>query len=391
MSSVSRVVAWLSLVLTVVPGNWASAQNAYAPQAGEFSLSGALPGDQVFPHAAIHASGGYVVWQDNLADGDGWGICAQALNNNLSGTLATFRVNQVGAGHQQNPRVALLQNGGAVFVWQGGQLGFQKIFARFLGADGVFATGDIMVNTYTNEQQINASVAVLADGNVVVTWGSFGQDGSLQGVFAQRLTPAGQKLGGEFQVNQSALYNQRTPSVAALATGNFVITWVSESFLGVDAQGQESFGVDIYARLYDPTGRALGDEFKVNSSANTCANPSVSGSVLGGFTVAWSQLDGAVRTNSWDVWARAFDGGGAALASEVRVNAFTYGDQFAPQIETLGTDQLVVWTSLGQDGSREGVYGRLMTSRGDLNGGEFRVNTTTRDSQMHPVVASDGQ
>jgi hypothetical protein len=51
---------------------------------------------------------------------------------------------------------------------------------------------------------------------------------------------------------------------------------------------------------------------------------------------------------------------------------------------------LIVWTSLGQDGSREGVYGQFVHEDGSLVGGEFRVNTTTVSSQMQPAVASDG-
>ena len=51
--------------------------------------------------------------------------------------------------------MALLQDGGAVFVWQGGTSGFQHINARFLKGDGTYATGDVMVNTYTNNHQID--------------------------------------------------------------------------------------------------------------------------------------------------------------------------------------------------------------------------------------------
>ena len=81
-------------------------------------MAGLLPGDQVFPQIAISSSGGYLVWQDNVTDGDGLGISALRLNSNLSGTLGVFRVNEQGRGDQQNPKVALLKNGGAVFVWQ---------------------------------------------------------------------------------------------------------------------------------------------------------------------------------------------------------------------------------------------------------------------------------
>ncbi len=286
--------------------------------------------------------------------------------------------------------MGVLANGGAAFAWQGGPKGFQRIYARFLGPDGVFVSGDILVNTHTNEQQINPALAVLSDGNVVVVWGSFGQDGSLQGVYGQRLGPAGEKLGAEFRVNQATTYNQRTPAVAALPDGRFVVAWVHESLRGVDALGLESFNVDIVARLYDAAAQPLTDEFKVNSAASVCANPAVSSSALGGFTVAWSQSDAEVRTNSWDVWVRAFDGGGAPLGTASRVNAFTFGDQFMPRIESLGTELLVVWTSLGQDGSREGAYGRLVSDRGAATGTEFRVNTVTRAAQLHPAVASDG-
>ena len=53
-------------------------------------------------------------------------------------------------------------------------------------------------------------------------------------------------------------------------------------------------------------------------------------------------------------------------------------------------EYLVTWTSLGQDGSREGVYGQLVHNNGTLPGGEFRVNTTTISQQMQAAVASDG-
>jgi len=49
-----------------------------------------------------------------------------------------------------------------------------------------------------------------------------------------------------------------------------------------------------------------------------------------------------------------------------------------------------VWTSLGQDGSREGIFGQFVAGDGSLAGGEFRVNTTTIGQQLHGAVVSDG-
>src|SRR5439155_2036060 len=204
------------------------AQNPYSPQGREYPIAGALPGDQVFPQISIDSTGGYLVWQDNVTDGDGFGISARRINSNLSGSFGVFKVNQQAAGDQENVRVALLKDGGAVFVWQGGVSGFQHINARFLKRDGTFATGDRLVNTYTNNHQIDPALSVLAGGSVVVAWSSYGQDGSMYGVYAQLFSPAGDKVGSEFQVNQSTTLSQRSPAAAALPDGGFALVWVSE-------------------------------------------------------------------------------------------------------------------------------------------------------------------
>ena len=50
-----------------------------------------------------------------------------------------------------------------------------------------------------------------------------------------------------------------------------------------------------------------------------------------------------------------------------------------------------MWTSLGHDGAREGVYGQLITPEGTKVGGEMRVNTTTASIQFQPTVGADEQ
>ena len=369
------------------------AQSGFSRLAGEYSLSGALPGDQTRPALVFGASGGYVVWQDNVTDGDGTGISAQRLNDNLSGSLALFRVNEIAAGHQEFPQAAMLPNGGAVFVWQGGALGFQKIYARFLNPNGTFATGDILVGTDTNQPSLQPAVTVLAGGTVVVAWARMEGDGHLQGICAQRLSGTGTPLGGQFVVNQANLYNQTKPALAALVGGGFVATWVSESVRGVDPNVAETisdtYAVDVFARRYDAAGSAAGNEFKVNSQPYYCDNPAVAATADGGFTVVWEQRDAAVRTNGLDILARSYDAAGVAVAAPAVVNSTTYGDQYAPRIATQGNAHLVVWTSLGQDGSYEGIYGRALTTSGTPTGDEFLVNTTTLNRQLHPAVTAD--
>lgn len=382
----------------------ASAQtNYYTPNGSEYAIAGSLPGDQLFPDAAISSGGGFVVWQDNVTDGSGWGVSAQRLDGTLSGT-STFRVNAQGTNDQENARVALLKNGGAVFAWQGGVEGYQHIFVRYLTSTNTFlTTTDLLVSTFgsTNSFQVNPAVAVLNNSNVVVVWSSFNQAGSntLLDVYAKILSPAGVTVSNEFRVNQFTNYNQRTPAVAALQGGGFVVTWVSEQQRAVASTGiNQTNGtlssqitlpsVDIYARLFQSNGVAASGEFLVDTGSGPCANPRVAAAADGSFMVAWSGFD-TVSTNGWDVYARPFSSTGTG-GTIVRLNTYLHGNQYAPRLSAIGLDYLAVWTSLGQDGSREGVYGQFVHNNGSLVGGEFRVNTATIGQQMQPAVTSDG-
>ncbi|MGO9586449.1 MAG: hypothetical protein ACLP2Y_09660 [Limisphaerales bacterium] len=430
-------------------------QAYYTTNGTEYPIIGSLPGDQVLPDVALNSSGGYVVWQDNVTDGSGWGISATRLDPTLSKNLtwSDQRVNVQGTNDQSNARVALLQNGGAVFVWQGGKPSQEQIYARFLSSSNTWLTandvpvsGQYVTNlslgynyttnktytittnhgafgkiTYTTNTtttvtttvatntavstvnfQINPAVATLAGGNVVIVWGSYDQagPGSLLDVYGQILSPAGVAIDSEFLINQFTTYNQRTPAVAALANGGFVVAWVSEQERVVGAPNanavppdQQAYpSIDIYARLYDANGNPQSDEFLVNTDSNPCAHPSVAAGTDGGFVIAWDAKDmTSPTTNSLDIYARPFTSAGAGGGGTVvRVNTYLYGDQYAPRVSALGTDYLIVWTSLGQDGSREGVYGQFLRGNGSAFGSEFRVNTTTVSSQKQPAVASDG-
>ena len=378
----------------------AGGQNAFSPGGNDYAIAGALRGDQTFPNAALSATGGWLVWQDNSASTNGLRIRAARLNSSLTlaGTPFLVSTNATRSGDRESPQVSLLNGGGAVFVWQDGPVGFQRIYARFCATNGAFTTAELRVNTDTNHFQINPAVATLADGSVVVVWSSSGQDGSMQGIFGQRFSAAGAKLGGEFQVNVFTPYNQRTPAVAGLADGNFVVVWVSEL-------QRATASVDVYARIFDASGVAVGNEFAVNpSKTNLCANPAVAGSPQGGFAVAWSQKSDATQVSpnntwmtptsrspeGWDVFGRLLYANGTAANAPVRLNTHTYGDQYAPKVSAFGRNYLTVWVSLGQDESWEGVFGQFLSSGGGLEGVEFRVNTTTVSRQIHPTVAADG-
>jgi hypothetical protein len=387
MMRVSQCFGLLGLAWTLSIA--ALAQTGLPSQGTEINPIGKIIGDQVHPQLALSSSGGYLVWEDNTAS-DGATVVRGVPISGLGYGAGTIRLISEGInGDNQNAQVAILGNGGRAVVWQGGTLGFQKIYARIINADNTFATSSFRVNTYTNNEQIDPVISVLPDGNLIVVWTSVGQDGDLAGVFGRRISSAGEFLGEEFQINQFYQNNQRTASIAVLKNGNVIIAWVSEQ------QGSLSNErcVDLYGRYFKPTGVPINSEFMLNEASNTntvCANPQLSPLPNGGFTIVWSQKTLSDTTNSWDIYTRPFNKYGAPAGTGICVNSYTYGDQFGPKIAVSGTNQVVVWTSLLQDGDWEGVYGRILDSDGKIVSDEFRVNTGTVSRQLHPAVGADG-
>lgn len=397
----TRILLAATLSAGVVAGHNASAaqEAAVQPQGQEYSLTKPLRGDQVYPRAAIEANGGYLVWQDNATDGDGDGISAVRVDSGLSGTFEPFRVNADGVGDQGKPDVALLPGGSAAFVWESGN----SIRARVLNSAGVFTTTtDILVNSHQGTQKSNPTVVGLQDGGALVLWSSYGQDDvnnfegdggyrHLQGVYAQRLSPAGAKIGAEIQINQQVRFNQRNPAVARLSSGDVVAVWVSERGQVGVAEGQLTDvvdGVEVMGRYFSPSGELAGDEFILSTPRRIAATPSIAASG-DGFVLTWAQADNESRELGFDIFARSFNATGLPTTPATRINSTQYGDQFSPSVATAGGTEMILWTSLGQDGSREGVYGQFLMN-GSRIGGEFRVNTTTASRQIYPRAVARG-
>ncbi len=84
-----------------------------------------------------------------------------------------------------------------------------------------------------------------SDGDFVISWESYFQDGDYLGIYAQRYSADGAPQGSEFQVNAFTTDSQEDPTVAMDSDGDFVVGWVS-------TQNDD----DIYARRYQgPTSK----------------------------------------------------------------------------------------------------------------------------------------
>ena len=211
---------------------------------------------------------------------------------------------------------------------------------------------EFQVNTFTLYYP-SPTIAMDADGDFVIAWESYdGQDGDYEGISAQRYTADGSTVGAEFQVNTYTTGSQKTPSIAMDADGDFVIAWQSN---GQDNVGEPRYGV--YAQRYSADGSTVGSEFLVNTETSENQHmASIAIDADGDFVIAWSSKgqDG----DGSGIYAQRYSADGIEAGTEFRVNSTTLNSQSAPSIAMDSFGEFVIaWHSYDQDASNtDGIY-----------------------------------
>jgi hypothetical protein len=350
----------------------------------EFRVNTHTTGIQSYPAVASDANGNFVVvWQGLGEDGSNYAVIGQRFNASGVRQGGEFRVNTYTTSYQSAPAVASDPNGNFVVVWQSfDQEGAPSagVFGRRYDAAGVAQGGEFQVNSFTTTPQFQPAVASDAAGNFVVVWDSINQDGWSYGIFGQRFNASGVRQGSEFRVNSYTTMGQRDPAVASDANGNFVVVWDSISPSGT---------YEIFGQRFSSSGVPLGSEFQVNSyTPGNQFQPSLSTDANGNFVVVWSSRD--QDGSFYGVFGQRFSSGGVPQGAEFRVNATTVDDQVHPRVTSDENGNfVVVWTDYALDGSLRGVFGRRFNASGFTRGGEFRVNSYTTGNQQRPAIASN--
>ncbi len=179
-----------------------------------------------------------------------------------------------------------------------------------------------------------SSLGVLSNGDLVVAWRSYTDDGESLAVFGQRLTATGEKIGEQFQVGDSStdadLFYPR-PEVVSLDDGGFQIAWLggwarSPMIQTFDENGVGNTPVNL-SRKFD---QRLG-EVAFNSDG-TVFNVSTSGP---------------------NITSQLMDRDGTIIGETVELAPPTTGDHYQLSVSTVGLNQyLASWVL-----STEGPFG----------------------------------
>lgn len=221
-------------------------------QGVEFKVNTTTNSDQGVPSTATLNDGGFVViWMSDGQDGSDWGIYGQRYD--ASGVVqdAEFRVNTYTTSYQNDPSVAALTDGGFVVTWtsEGQDGSLTGIYGQRYNALGIAQGEEFRVNSYTINHQLLPSVTALINGGFVVVWRSDAQDGDGMGIYGQRYDSGGVAQDAEFRINTHTTSDQENPSVTALHDGGFVVTW--------ESWGQDGSLIGIYGKRYDASGNEI--------------------------------------------------------------------------------------------------------------------------------------
>lgn len=216
------------------------------PIGGEFRIRAQNALDYFFPKIAMGARGDFVVTWTHL-DGPCCtprGVFAQRYAVDGTPQGSEFRVNTTTANDQQMPSAAVDAHGNFVIVWQSaGQDGSGwGVYGQRYAANGTAQGNEFLINTTTLAGQFSPIVSMSAVGDFVVTWQSATQNSSLVSVRARRFAADGAPQGHEFAVNSTATSNYKVPVVAMDADGESVVAWGS--------YGPDGSGYGVFARRF---------------------------------------------------------------------------------------------------------------------------------------------
>ena len=320
-------------------------------QGTEFLVNTYTSGSQSNPSVSMDSLGNFVVvWQSNGQDGSSGGVYGQRYNASGVAQGGEFQINSFTSSAQSFPSIAMDADGDFVVVWQSnaqeGLASGYGVYGKRYNSSGVAQGTEFLVNTFTSGAQRSASVAMDRDGDFVVVWQS--QDGGGDGIYGQRYNATGVAQGGEFRVNTYTTGAQSAPSVAMDRDGDFVVVWESS------AQDFSLYG--IYGQRYNAAGVAQGREFSVNTySIGNQKAPSVAIEADGDFVVAWQSNNQDL--SGYGIYSQWYRAGGTAEGSETRVNTYTLGAQREPVVAMARNGAPVfAWQSNLQDGNGYGVY-----------------------------------
>jgi hypothetical protein len=285
-----------------------------------------------------------------------------------------------------DPDIVGLSNGGFLACWHGGGTD-GNVFLRIYDAAGAPVGDDIVVNSILSGDQINSSVTVLENSNIVVSWGSeqqIGEDPEGYPIFdtdvrAQILSPDGIKIGTEIVIRSSGA-DEDDPRVTALAGGGFAIANLIEEYGSFETTADDILG--IQTQVYAANGLPIGPSLFFDQG-NDCE---LTGLADGSFVMVWnvSTYDEATDTETTLLFAQRISSSGSRVGDTIDLGETP--EDFSFGVAGLSSGSFVItWTDPSMN-----VVARTFDASGLPEAPAFVVNSTLVGEQTGPSIAANG-
>lgn len=385
-----------SLVVSLLGATAASAQSIGAEQTINQSTSGvrALTWDAAMD---VANGTGIVAWQTetafsgiNGADGSRAAVVARRVDGTGGPIGSEFIVNSYTTGDQAFPIVRMLTDGGFAIAWSH-RVDASSAWgakARVYDGNGDPVTSEFNVEQTTAGSQYAWDVVRHPDGEFTVVWSSYpnvpggSSDGSVLG---RRFTAAGAAAGGEFSISQGGNAPIRQPNASIGDDDGFVVVW-SRGTLG-------SATVDIFARAFDASGTANGNEFSIDATAAAQQTIPVVETDGARALAAWREGTNGVGGTGQSVAIRELDRSGAVVGARVTIATVGTLGNSSPSIAPIGDNRFVVAWAQGEGAEGLDTQVRIVGDSTAELGPAFTVNSTTSLNQgfpYGPTVRSTG-
>lgn len=269
-----------------------------------------------------------------------------------------FRISNVQGGDANDPKVAFnSQDRQYLVIWEANDDAFGigsevEVYGQIVDADsgdlvggpfrisntGVDGNGSASINT--------PDIAYNATNNeYLVVWnGDPGTDGLADNeneIFGQRLSAAGEDIGGDFRISDMGPlgdpnFDAGFPHVAYNSeTNEYLVVWQADDNTGGLSDNQvKAFGQRINAE----TGVAVGDDdFRISISDSDGGSQVAFNAVENEYLIVWSD-----RT---EIFAQRLDASGGKIGSEASIGNKSDGDEFVTSVahNALNNEFMVVW------------------------------------------------
>ena len=312
-------------------------------------------GDNKKPQVAAGPNGGVAVAWEYKSDDV---IHLRLFDASMTALTGEILVSDFSGEHKE-PDIASTLSGAITIVWE--EKDGHDIWARQFTSSGVAVSAAFQVSESTEENK-KPEVAIAGDGSFIVTWEEKIGSGN-SNVLARRFDAAGLALGPEFEVDQQNDENKEC-DVAASSDGSFVVTWENKSEKA------------IYARMFNSSGIAEGDEFVVHTGGDS-KKPKIGVTSDGGFVVGWEY-----KTEK-AAYARRYDGDGAALGAAFEVAPSLSGEQKSIAISVFTTGAFAIaW----EDKDAEHVYMKRFNASGVAVTTALQVDIESEDPKEPAIL-----